>query len=153
MKQKNSEKNGIPGELYSLYVLLQHFHSTKMPFWLIIEKEPKIWRKKIQFIWDLGHGNPATLGRKKRTCHVTAPIVSKYIPITNCQLGRRHKQYWNLLLLSRPLLRLLLGDIGFVYPVMSIVVIGPSLPILRQRRWSLLYDVYWLDLMMVIVNR
>jgi hypothetical protein len=45
-------------------------------------------------------------------------------------------------LLSCPLLRLLLGDIGFVYPVMSMVVTGPSLPILRQRRWSLLYDVY-----------
>ncbi len=45
-------------------------------------------------------------------------------------------------LMSRPLLRLLLGDIGFVYPVMSTVVIGPSLPILRQRQWSLLYDVY-----------
>jgi hypothetical protein len=44
--------------------------------------------------------------------------------------------------LSRPLLRLLLGDIGFVYPVMSMVVIGPSLPILRLRRWNLLYDVY-----------
>jgi hypothetical protein len=28
---------------------------------------------------------------------------------------------------SRPLLRLLLGDIGFVYPVMSMVVIGPFL--------------------------
>jgi hypothetical protein len=45
-------------------------------------------------------------------------------------------------LLSRPLLRLLLGDIGFVFTVMSMVVISPSLPILRQRRWSLLYDVY-----------
>ncbi len=45
-------------------------------------------------------------------------------------------------LLSRPLLRLLLVDIGFIYPVMSMVVIGPSLPILRQRRWSLLYDVF-----------
>ncbi len=43
---------------------------------------------------------------------------------------------------SRPLQRLLLGDIGFVYPVMSMVVIGPSLSIRRQRRWSLLYDVY-----------
>jgi hypothetical protein len=43
---------------------------------------------------------------------------------------------------SRPLLRLLLGDIGFIYPVMSMVVIGPSLPKLRQRLWSLLYDVY-----------
>jgi hypothetical protein len=39
-------------------------------------------------------------------------------------------------------LRLLLGDIGFVYPVMSMMVIGPSLPILRQRWWSLMYDVY-----------
>jgi hypothetical protein len=44
-------------------------------------------------------------------------------------------------------------SIDFVYPVMSMVVIGPLLPILRQRWWSLLYDVYWLDLMMVIVNR
>ncbi len=43
--------------------------------------------------------------------------------------------------MSHPLLRLLLGDIGFVYPVMSMMVIGPSLPILRQRRWSLLYDL------------
>ncbi len=34
-----------------------------------------------------------------------------------------------------------------------LVVIGPPLTILRQRRWSLLYDVYWLDFMMVIVNR
>jgi hypothetical protein len=34
-------------------------------------------------------------------------------------------------LVSRPLLRLILGDIGFVYPVMSLVVIGPSLSILR----------------------
>ncbi len=46
-------------------------------------------------------------------------------------------------------LRLLFGDIGFVYPVMSMVVIDPSLPILRQRRWSLLYYVYWLVLMMM----
>jgi hypothetical protein len=49
--------------------------------------------------------------------------------------------YLTSLVLSRPPLRLLLGDIGF-YPVMSMVVIGPSLPILRQRRWSLLYDVH-----------
>ncbi len=33
-------------------------------------------------------------------------------------------------------------NIGFVYPAMSMMVIGPSLPILRQSRWSLLYDVY-----------
>jgi hypothetical protein len=45
-------------------------------------------------------------------------------------------------LVSPPLLRLLLGDIGFVYPVMSMMVIGSSLPILRQRQWSLMYDVY-----------
>jgi hypothetical protein len=50
--------------------------------------------------------------------------------------------YLTSLVLSRPLLRLLLGDIGFVHPVISMVVIGPSLPILRRRRWSLLYDVY-----------
>ncbi len=40
---------------------------------------------------------------------------------------------YRMYVLSRPLLRLLLGDIGFVYPVMSMLVIGPSLPILRQR--------------------
>ncbi len=28
---------------------------------------------KMQVIWDLGRGNPATLERKHRTCHVTAP--------------------------------------------------------------------------------
>jgi hypothetical protein len=33
-------------------------------------------------------------------------------------------------------------NIGFVYPAMSMMVIGPSLPMLRQSRWSLLYDVY-----------
>jgi hypothetical protein len=61
----------------------------------------------------------------------------------------RDRLFW----LSRPLLRLLLRDIGFIYPLMSMVVIDPSLPIQRQRQWSLLYDVYWFDLMMVIVNR
>ncbi len=35
-----------------------------------------------------------------------------------------------------------LENIGFVYPAMSMMVIGPSPPILRQSRWSLLYDVY-----------
>ncbi len=33
-------------------------------------------------------------------------------------------------------------NIGFAYPAMSMMVIGPSLPILRQSQWSLLYDVY-----------
>jgi hypothetical protein len=38
---------------------------------------------------------------------------------------------------------LLCGDFGFVYPAMSMVVIGPLLlHILRQSQWSLLYDVY-----------
>jgi hypothetical protein len=90
---------------------------------------------QIHVKWDMGHGNPATLGRKNRTCHVTAPPVltwctqffvtvscvlggwrgpltwqplsqnlnvsfnlskkRKCIPIYNCQLGRKHKQYWN----------------------------------------------------------
>jgi hypothetical protein len=36
------------------------------------------------------------------------------------------------------------GEIGSGYPSMSMIVIGLSLPILRQR-WSwLVYDVYWL---------
>jgi hypothetical protein len=42
-----------------------------------------------------------------------------------------------------------LENIGFVYPAMSMMVIGPLLPILRQSRWSLLYDVYWLKMMML----
>jgi hypothetical protein len=32
LKQNNSEKNGTPGEVFSLYVLLHHFPPTKMPF-------------------------------------------------------------------------------------------------------------------------
>jgi hypothetical protein len=40
-------------------------------------------------------------------------------------------------------------NIGFAYPAMSMMVIGPSLPILRQSRWSLLYDVYWLEVTML----
>jgi hypothetical protein len=47
----------------------------------------------------------------------------------------------------------LCGDIGFIYPAMSMVVIGPSLLRLRQSRWSQLYDVYWLVLMMVNSQR
>ncbi len=44
-------------------------------------------------------------------------------------------------------------NIGFVYPAMSMMVIGPSLPIPRQSRWSLLYDVYWLETMGTTGNR
>ncbi len=36
--------------------------------------------------------------------------------------------------MSRPLLRLLLGDIGFVYPVMSMMVIGASLPMYTKTK-------------------
>jgi hypothetical protein len=32
LEQKNSMKNHIPGEVFSLYVLLQDFHPTMMPF-------------------------------------------------------------------------------------------------------------------------
>jgi hypothetical protein len=32
LKQKKSEKNHIPGELFSLYFLLQDFPPTMMPF-------------------------------------------------------------------------------------------------------------------------
>ncbi len=41
-------------------------------FWLIIIS---IKNPKVQVIWDLGRGSPATLGRKKRTLHVTAPLA------------------------------------------------------------------------------
>ncbi len=40
-------------------------------------------------------------------------------------------------------------NIDLVYPAMSMMVIGPSLPILRQSWWSLLYNVYWLEMMML----
>ncbi len=41
-------------------------------------KSPK--NLKIQVIWDLGCGNPATLGRKNRTCHVTpSPPPSSHV--------------------------------------------------------------------------
>jgi hypothetical protein len=39
----------------------------------------------------------------------------------------RHAQPGLVLYLSRPLLCLLCGDIGFVYPAMFMVLIGPSL--------------------------
>jgi hypothetical protein len=74
LKWKNSEKNHIPGEVFSLYILLQDFPPTMMPFWLIPQKVPK--NPKIQVIWDLGGGNPATLGRKNGSCHVTGPPSS-----------------------------------------------------------------------------
>ncbi len=67
---KNSLKNWIPGEVFSLYFLLQDLPPTVMPFWLIPQKVPK-----LQVIWDLGRGNPANLGRRNRTCHVMAPPV------------------------------------------------------------------------------
>jgi hypothetical protein len=31
LKQKNSEKNNVPGEVFSLYFLLQDFPPTMMP--------------------------------------------------------------------------------------------------------------------------
>ncbi len=40
-------------------------------------KSPK--NLKIQVIWDLGRGNPATLGRKNRTCHVTPTPPSSHV--------------------------------------------------------------------------
>jgi hypothetical protein len=100
---------------------------------------------KIQVIWDLGRGNPATLGSKNRTYNVATPLVltwriqlfvtvrylvwggaigpstwqplaqnfnvsfnlskSKYIPITNVQLGRKHKQYLTIIVSIQPVSR------------------------------------------------
>ncbi len=74
LKQKKIWENCIPGEVFSLYFLLQDFPPTMMPFWLIPQKGKKI--RKMQVIWDLGRGNPATLERKNRTCHVTPPPPS-----------------------------------------------------------------------------
>ncbi len=48
----------------------------------------------------------------------------------------------NVILVSPTAVIIYMENIGFVYPAMSMTVIGPSLPILRQNRWSLLYDVY-----------
>ncbi len=42
-----------------------------------------------------------------------------------------------------------LENIGFVYPAMSMMANRSFAPILRQSRWSLLYDVYWLEMMML----
>ncbi len=44
----------------------------RLPPW-IFEKSNK--NPKVQVIWDLGSRNPATIGRKNRTCHFMAPLV------------------------------------------------------------------------------
>ncbi len=47
-----------------------------------------------------------------------------------------------ILLVSPTAVIVYMENIGFVYPAKSMMVTGPSLPILRKSRWSLLYDVY-----------
>ncbi len=42
---------------------------TMMPFWLILQKVPKIQKCRSYETWAVA----ATLGRKNRTCHVTGP--------------------------------------------------------------------------------
>jgi hypothetical protein len=55
------------------------------------------------------------------------------IHLVSCFFAPRHVVYFSVRLgysekyMSRPLLQLLCGDIGFVYPAMSMVVLGPSL--------------------------
>jgi hypothetical protein len=50
LKQKNSDKNCIPGDVFSLYFLLQDFPPTMMPFLLTL--------KKYQKSENLGHMRP-----------------------------------------------------------------------------------------------
>jgi hypothetical protein len=79
---------------------------------------------------------------------VNLMILNSFIIYWQKKLERQHfikKVYLRLtdrIICLALCLRLLLGDIDLVYPVMSMMVIGPSLPILRQRRWSLMCDVF-----------
>jgi hypothetical protein len=54
LKQKNSEKNRIPGKVFSLSVLLQDLPPTMMHFLLVIEKVPKIQESKSYETWAKG---------------------------------------------------------------------------------------------------
>jgi hypothetical protein len=72
LRQKNSEKNCILGEVFSLQVLLQDFLPTMMLFSLL--------QKKYQKFKCPGHMRPGPWkschnGSRNRACHVTAPLV------------------------------------------------------------------------------
>jgi hypothetical protein len=51
LKQKNSVKNCIPEEVFSLYFLLQDFPPTMMPFWLFLQKVQKIRKCRSYETW------------------------------------------------------------------------------------------------------
>ncbi len=72
LKQKNSDKIVSWRNVFFIFCL-RTFPLQWCLFYLFCKKYQKNW--KIQVIWDLGRGNPATLGRKNRTCHVMAPPV------------------------------------------------------------------------------
>jgi hypothetical protein len=51
LKQKDSEKNCTPGEVFCLYVLLQDFLPKMVHFLLIIEKLPKRLKSRSYKAW------------------------------------------------------------------------------------------------------
>jgi hypothetical protein len=48
---KKIGKNCIPGEVFSLYFLLQDFPPTMMPFWLFLQKGKKIRKCRSYETW------------------------------------------------------------------------------------------------------
>jgi hypothetical protein len=51
LKQNNSEKYHIPGEVFSLYFLLKDFPPTMMRFLLILQKVPKTQKFRSHETW------------------------------------------------------------------------------------------------------
>jgi hypothetical protein len=71
-KQKDSEKIVVLENCF-LYMFCWRTFPHNDAFLTYYRKSTK--NPKVQVILDLGHGNPATLGRKNRTCLVMAPLV------------------------------------------------------------------------------
>jgi hypothetical protein len=76
---KKSLKEKILKKLYSWRSVFSIFFASGLSpyndaFMTYSSKSTK--NLKMQVIRDLGRGNPATLGRKNRTCHVTPPPPS-----------------------------------------------------------------------------
>jgi hypothetical protein len=93
--------------------------------------------------------------KSTRSGTINKTVMKKYRPqVKIFWMGEVGAEYSQLCTTFRPDGRLMdqpvsptavivyMENIGFVYSAMSMMVIGPSLPILRHSRWSLLYDVY-----------
>jgi hypothetical protein len=72
LKQKNSEKIVVLEKSF-LYIFCFRTPPPKKKDAFLIYSAKSTTNLKMQVI--LGRGNPATLGRKNRTSHVTAPSV------------------------------------------------------------------------------